>query len=205
MINPDRPAIRRAALLVYAPVMLLIFAGFDYVIESETLLPRQVRAIADGFVHGSVALLLLLPLRLFCRWPTSVVLFGAIVAMAIDVDHFIAAGSLRVMDAISLPGRPLTHSLPFALLMAGLAYGVSRRHWPAAVVFVALCSHVLRDATSGGTPLLLYAQVSIPWWSYAVACLLMLFGMVGLADGKLLIGPESHLWWLQLGRARRRS
>jgi hypothetical protein len=179
---------------LYAAVMLLVFYGFDYVIESDTLLPRRARAISDGFAHGSVALLLLLPLRLFCRWPLSVVAFGTIVAMAIDADHFIAAGSFAVMDAIAIPGRPLTHSLPFAAAMALAALVVSRRIWPAATVFVALTSHVLRDATSGNTPVVLHAHVGIPWWCYAVACVAMLFGMVYLAASGRMQPPEHRFW-----------
>src|SRR3954464_3729444 len=67
---------------------------------------------------------------------------AAAAALLIDVDHAVAARSLRLRDTTSLPVRPRTHSLLTALgagALVGAAAGPAHG-WAA---FGALTSHVL--------------------------------------------------------------
>jgi membrane-bound metal-dependent hydrolase YbcI (DUF457 family) len=122
--------------------------------------PRHIWAVLDAPVHATLALLVVSPLytrpasqaRMLTR------LAGAALApVLIDLDHFVAAGSLSLQAAISLPGgRPFTHSLVFALALGLLAFLISRDTVDGWLVFGALASHVLRDASTGGIPYLLW-------------------------------------------------
>jgi membrane-bound metal-dependent hydrolase YbcI (DUF457 family) len=84
----------------------------------------------------------------------------------VDVDHFVAAGSRSFWAATHLGKRPPTHSVTFALLVSGAGY-VSSGSLPAAwVVFAALTSHVLRDASVGIAPLVWpLGDWRIPKWA----------------------------------------
>jgi membrane-bound metal-dependent hydrolase YbcI (DUF457 family) len=67
----------------------------------------------------------------------------------VDVDHFIAAGLRSFRAATHLEKRLPTHSVTFALLDGGGGYLFSRSLTTAWVVFAALASHVLGDASVG--------------------------------------------------------
>ena len=96
-------------------------------------------------------------------------------SVALDGDHFLAAGSLRLSAALSLPGRPFGHSLLFvlaasaALRAGGSACGLPPWAW--AVCAVAWCSHLLRDALRRGLWLwpLPHTQ-PLPMLLYLAAC-----------------------------------
>ena len=71
-----------------------------------------------------------------------------------DLDHFPIAGSHNFCTATHLDKRAPTHSLTFALLVSGgrqLFPGSLSTAW---VVFAALTSRVLRDASVGTAPIL---------------------------------------------------
>jgi hypothetical protein len=111
--------------------------------------PSRLQVYSDPFQHASIAAVVAAPLvpRAGRR-----VLFTAIgAALAIDVDHAVAARSLRVRATISLPTRPRTHSLLTALgtgaavaAVAGPVHG-----WAA---FGGLASHLMHDAGDRSAP-----------------------------------------------------
>ena len=107
----------------------------------------------------------------------------------VDVDHFLAAGSRSLWTATHLEKRPPTHSVTFALLVSGGGYLFSGSLSTAWVVFAALTSHVLRDASVGTAPLLWP-----PWdwrlarWAYHMAEL----------------GPAVFSRWLARGQSPKR-
>jgi hypothetical protein len=72
-------------------------------------------------------------------------------ALVIDVDHVVAARSVRIRDTTGLPTRPRTHSLVTALAAGtAIARAVGPVHgW---VVFGALASHLLHDAGDHAAP-----------------------------------------------------
>ena len=72
-------------------------------------------------------------------------------ALVIDVDHAVAARSVRVRDTTALPTRPRTHSLVTAVAAgAAMARAAGPVHgW---AVFGALASHLLHDAGDRAAP-----------------------------------------------------
>ncbi|CAM9877347.1 unnamed protein product, partial [Ectocarpus fasciculatus] len=78
------------------------------------------------------------------------VLFAACVGSALDLDHFLAAGSLRLSRATGLAGRPWGHCVA-ALIVAALAVAALTHNARAAFcVFSAGATHQLRDSTRRG-------------------------------------------------------
>jgi hypothetical protein len=121
----------------------------DAWVDNRTI-PRYLRAVSDPLVHGAVAAIIMSMIRVGRpEWSRWTILVGVAVAMSIDIDHAIAAGSIDVYRMITLPMRPPTHSLTFALAAATLIGFLSRSRSVFALVFVALASHVLRDAYTG--------------------------------------------------------
>jgi len=120
---------------------------------------RALVALSDIPINGATALLVVLPLVLRpLRWRLA--LLAVAVGILIDVDHAVAARSLSLEAMLSLPVRPATHSLLFASLASLAAWAVSRRAVAAWIVLAALVSHLLRDASGYGTPLLWPWQAS---------------------------------------------
>jgi membrane-bound metal-dependent hydrolase YbcI (DUF457 family) len=76
---------------------------------------------------------------------------AAAAAVAIDVDHAVAARSLRVGPMISLATRPRTHSLLAALTTGTVVTAAAgpRHGWAA---FAGLVSHLLHDAGDRAAP-----------------------------------------------------
>merc|ERR1712181_163529 len=70
----------------------------------------------------------------------------------IDVDHFLAAGSLRIKDAVNLPSRPLLHCS--SLLLLPLLLALLLRHSlhlrPLLLLLTCVFSHHLRDSIRRG-------------------------------------------------------
>lgn len=96
--------------------------------------------------------------------------WAVVIAVAVDADHFIAARSLRLRDALSLTSRPFGHSLG-ALFGAVLLTALAARFnivpsWSPALVALSYISHLIHDAVKrgfllaplpgGSTPLLPY-------------------------------------------------
>ncbi|CAM9693075.1 unnamed protein product [Ectocarpus sp. 12 AP-2014] len=110
------------------------------------------------------------------------VLFAACVGSALDLDHFLAAGSVRLSRATALGGRPWGHCVA-ALIVAAFAVAALTRNARAAVcVFSAGATHQLRDSTRRG--LWLYPPrgpktppVSYPIYLLAQALLPLLVAM----------------------------
>jgi hypothetical protein len=109
---------------------------------------------------------------------------AAVVASAMDADHFLAARSLTLADATALPARPAAHSLLFVAAVVGALWGLrracaARGHHCAepvwrrgvAMAVLALVSHQLRDALRRGLWLPpLGSGPPLPYPAYA-ACL----------------------------------
>jgi hypothetical protein len=72
-------------------------------------------------------------------------------ALVIDIDHAVAARSMRIKATISLPMRPRTHSLVTAL-GAGAAVAAAAGPVHGWVAFGALVSHLLHDAGDRAAP-----------------------------------------------------
>jgi membrane-bound metal-dependent hydrolase YbcI (DUF457 family) len=105
------------------------------------------------------------------------------VALAIDLDHAVAARSVRVRDTTALSARPRTHSLVTA---AGAAALIGARRGPLHgwAAFAGRVSHFLHDAGDRAAPTPLF-------WPFASARQLgrrpQIIGTVALALASLAI------------------
>ena len=153
----------RQLFLISCPLwMALVMAGGDALLAWRPAGPWQPYwALVDPPVHAALALLAVAPLILrgsaraaLSRAALSRAALAGLAAVLIDLDHALAAGSFSVYAMTHLGGRPETHSLLFVLGCGLFAWGISRRGEWGWLLGLALLSHVLRDASSGGTPLL---------------------------------------------------
>ncbi|HWM08119.1 MAG TPA: metal-dependent hydrolase [Solirubrobacteraceae bacterium] len=106
---------------------------------------RYLVAAADPFAHALLAAAVTAPLGR--RAMATAVIAGT----AIDVDHPIAARSLRPSAMLTLATRPRSHALlvTAAAGAAGLVAGGPVHGWAA---FAGLGSHLLRDASDDAAP-----------------------------------------------------
>jgi hypothetical protein len=112
------------------------------------LLPR-IRVYTDPLQHALIAAAVAAPLVPRAGW--RVVLTAVAAATAIDVDHAVAARSLRIRATTSLATRPRTHSALTALgASAVVAAAAGPLHGWAA--FGGLASHLLHDAGDRAAP-----------------------------------------------------
>src|SRR3954449_1748650 len=109
----------------------------------------RVQIYTDPLQHALIAAAVAAPL---VRPAGRRVLASAVVAaLVIDVDHVVAARSLRIRDTTGLRARPRTHSLVTAL---GAGAAVTRAAGPLHgwATFGALASHLLHDAGDRAAP-----------------------------------------------------
>jgi membrane-bound metal-dependent hydrolase YbcI (DUF457 family) len=145
---------------------------------------RVLAAGADPLAHGLLAGVVAAPLaRAAGRGP---VVTAVVAGTLIDVDHLVAARSLRPASWLTLGVRPRAHTLMLAFGAGGLAAAVGgpAHGWAA---FGGLASHVLRDASDGsGTPILwpVSGRRQIPRAAYAA-------GIAALAVGSWLVSRSS--------------
>ena len=153
-----------------AAALIALLSVADQAIARQPFLGQTFWAACDVLVHGAVALVVARPhIRRARSARRALALSGLafLSATALDLDHFAAAGALDVRAALVLPARPPTHSLTFALLLGAVLYRLSRDRTAGWVAFVAVASHVLRDAAMGTAPLLWPLAVDrVPWWVY---------------------------------------
>ena len=142
---------------------------------------RQLQIYSDPLQHVLIAAAVVASLA--PRTGRAVFGTATAVALLIDLDHAVAARSVRVRDTTGLPVRPPSHSLLVAAAAGALvAAGAGPLHgWAAGA---ALVSHLLHDAgdRAAPTPLL---------WPFAPARQIgrrrQLAGTVLLALGSVLV------------------
>jgi membrane-bound metal-dependent hydrolase YbcI (DUF457 family) len=116
-----------------------------------------LRVYSDPLQHALIAAAVAAPL--VPRAGGRVVATAVGAALLIDVDHAIAARSLRVRDTTALAVRPWTHSLLTAVGTGGIvAAAAGPLHGWAA--FAGLVSHLLHDAGDDAAPTPLLWPVS---------------------------------------------
>jgi hypothetical protein len=161
--------------LVRGAVMIALLSAADQLIVRQPVLGPTFWALFDVLVHGAVALAVAGPAIRRAQYKRRALALSGLAylsATALDLDHFVAAGSLDVRAALVLAARPPTHSLTFALLLGAVLSRFSRDRDVGWVAFAAVASHVLRDAAMGTAPLLWpLAVVRVPWWAYVCGVL----------------------------------
>ena len=158
-------------ILIMIPVLLILLLVGDWVTR------RSIRnkELLDVLVHGLVALIVVYSLGV------PYVFIAFIIAVALDIDHFIVAKSFKISDAIKLKYRPYTHSITFAIFVGCVVWGLTKNTILAFTVILAIASHVLRDASTGVTFILWpFRLLYIPYWSYIMLEIALLIGGWGL-------------------------
>ncbi len=150
-------------------------AASDYLVKEGTWIPRNLRAVYDNITHGTIAGLLA---AFAGRGRASVARFlaGYLVGAGLDIDHAIAARSVRIGAMLALGGRPFSHSLAFSVAAAIAVGAASRRPSWAWLVFASLASHVIRDAGLSQAPVFWpLPPVKVPALAYysAIAALVL--------------------------------
>jgi beta-glucanase (GH16 family)/membrane-bound metal-dependent hydrolase YbcI (DUF457 family) len=122
-------------------------------------------AACAGVAHGCLSLLVVFPLIMRCRRRVGFGTAAFVGGVALDLDHVAAAGSLNPRVLESLGHRPDAHSLLVAVLLAILAFALTRRRLVAWSVFAIVLAHLLFDAAGAGVYWLypLKQPDSIPW------------------------------------------
>lgn len=147
----------RTGFITLAKIVLVMAVGDALVFSwrPENIL-RQYWSLLDSPVHAVLALLVVSPFfaRRSCGGLYRRIVTAGLFAVLLDLDHFVLSQSFSLYEATHLSGRPVTHSLLFALGCGLLVYLLTRSVRDAWLVSIVLASHVLRDASSGGTPYL---------------------------------------------------
>src|SRR3954454_23928839 len=107
--------------------------------------PHPVQVYTDPLQHAAIAATVAAPLG------RAAVRAAVAAALVIDLDHAVAARSVRVRDTTALDARPRTHSL-LAALGAGAAVGRAAGPLHGWATFGALASHLLHDAGDRAAP-----------------------------------------------------
>lgn len=155
---------------------------------------RLANALADTSTHASVSALqwLLLTRHAPALREHAGPLFlaaAACMGSAIDVDHFLAARSLSLQDAVSLPTRPLLHATAALLALVAAVFVLFRRTralqpwvWLPLMAATAILSHHLRDAHRRGLWLWpLPLSLPVPYPAYLLVELVLADGLALLA------------------------
>jgi membrane-bound metal-dependent hydrolase YbcI (DUF457 family) len=128
------------------------------------------------FVHGCISLLVVWPIVWQSRHRERNAVIAFIAGPAVDLDHVIAIGSLDPSRLEHIAGgRPVTHSVLFAVLLSLLILALTRRMLLAWSVFAVIVSHLLFDA-AGGSERWLYPiehPQSVPWLSCPIGIIVL--------------------------------
>ncbi len=143
-------------------------------------------AVWAVLIHGLLGVMVVAPII----WRSDHRLrYGALAFVGgsvLDLDHFIAAGSLNLHAVETMSGRPDTHSLAFVLVLALLALVLTRRWFAAWAVFAVNLAHLLFDAAGGGVRVLypLAHPDGLPWLACPLGALALLGASTALAGGR---------------------
>jgi hypothetical protein len=127
-----------------------------------------ISAVWAVCIHGIIGLVVVAPIVWRSRHRGAFGLLAFAGGSVLDLDHFIAAGSLSLHRIETLGGRPETHSLAFVLaltLITWLLWPRTSRLTAAWSVFAVNTAHLLFDA-AGGSEHILYPWTGIdgiPW------------------------------------------
>lgn len=181
-------------LLIILVVVAVMVFGDAVVYAWPAWAPRPLWALLDPVVHVLLSVAVISPLLAHNSLSSRAWLWALAAAAAttlIDLDHFVAARTLSLAEALELPSRPPTHSVLFVLGCAVMTAVLTRNLLGGGVVFGALASHIVRDAPHYGAPLLwpLVKQTVLPVPAY-YAIQVGLCLLAGIAAG----WPVRTLW-----------
>jgi hypothetical protein len=143
-------------------------------------------AVWAVLIHGVIGLLVVAPIVWHSRHQVRNGAIAFVGGSALDIDHFIQAGTLNLHRIETLGDRPETHSIAFVLLLSLVTFVLFRRWLAAWSMFAVNLAHLLFDASGGGEHILYpFNQVNgIPW-------LLCPIGTLALLGLSWMIQPRS--------------
>jgi membrane-bound metal-dependent hydrolase YbcI (DUF457 family) len=149
---PNRATILRQSLTAIASIVSA--TAFAHHHWRRCAKGTPARGVLDIACHLGTAGAVLLPVLPQVRHRRLFSLTALLSAVALDLDHIVAARSLEMRSWMTMPSRPPTHSF-VALLLA--AWSIERlrpgrRLWLA--ISLGIGSHLLRDLATGGAPVL---------------------------------------------------
>ena len=110
----------------------------------------RLRVYSDPLQHAALAAVVAAPLVPHAG--RSVLATAVAAALVIDLDHAVAAGSLRVRATTSLRTRPRSHSMVVALAAGAIVGAAARDPLHGWAAFGALASHLMHDAGDRAAP-----------------------------------------------------
>jgi hypothetical protein len=152
-------------ILLETTLLCLILIGDYFIFDSNTLISiinkysgiKQglIRALMDNLSHMFIGVLSWLIIS-YPKINTNEIILAAFCSSIIDIDHFIAARSFKLNDAISLANRPFLHN-SLTLLIVNLIlfillivfFNSKAFNW-SIIFFIAWFSHHIRDANRRG-------------------------------------------------------
>lgn len=150
---------------------------------------KHQEAVTDGAAHIATAIAVAMPATPFVRDKRRFVLTAAVSAVAIDLDHVVAARSTSLIPCMTMPNRPASHSV----LTVGLVSYVAERAWPDTQtdlgIILGLGSHLLRDLATGGAPLFIPRRI-VAITRPPVASMMVTLGFFGRWYARHMLDPQ---------------
>lgn len=156
-----------------------------------------IRALIDIPFNILASLFTIIPFSLTCKTPLRFsIIWTIFLTVVIDVDHFIAAGSIHLIDAISLPYRPVTHSFVIVFFFAIVLSVLTRSREIGIISFFSLCSHLLRDVWNGKS-IIFYPLSSSSYQLSNLLCIVLLIFLptIALLCGFLIMRMRILNFW----------
>lgn len=111
------------------------------------------RGLFDGLCHAGTALAVAVPALPYVRDPAGFLRVALSSALLIDLDHMVAARSVRLERCMTMESRPASHSVLAPVLLALVAEWLRPEQHFGLGALLGLSSHLLRDVGTGGAPL----------------------------------------------------
>ncbi|MDQ3549303.1 MAG: metal-dependent hydrolase [Chloroflexota bacterium] len=191
-LKSKRSIVRRGSQsrgLLIAFVFGLLALAFDQACDAfKRSGHKRHEALSDGAAHIATALAVSLPAAPFVQDRKRFVALAALSAVAIDLDHVVAARSTKLIRCMTMPTRPASHSV----LTVGIVSYAVERLWPGTqsglAIVLGLGSHLLRDLATGGAPLFIPRRiVEIP--RPPVASMMLTLGIFGRWYARHMLNP----------------
>lgn len=112
------------------------------------------RGLFDGLCHLGTAMAVSLPILPYVRDRWGFLRISLLSSVIIDLDHVLAARSLRLTRCMTMDQRPASHSVLTPLIAAVLIERWKPEQHTGLAALVGVGSHLLRDLGTGGAPLL---------------------------------------------------
>lgn len=111
---------------------------------------REYSVIVDPVAHILLVIGVLFPWVKKYEISYKTFLLSLFFILLIDLDHFVASGTLSMTDALSLPyGRPATHSVLSAAVIGSIVGLIFKNLKLGLLVFGGISVHLIRDMASG--------------------------------------------------------